>query len=77
MVEAFVNIGALPVLSVVERNFFAMGQQTSVKGAVVALKLLLLSGEYAEGRRNLLDNKSGKAVPGKNKGGTLPAYQLG
>jgi hypothetical protein len=53
-----------------------MGKKTSVKGAVVALKLLLLGSESTERRRNLLDDKSGETVPSEDHGGTLPADQL-
>lgn len=76
LVEARVDVLALPVLPVVEGDFLGVGQHLRVQRAVLALEALLLRGQPAEGRGDQPDHQPGEAVPGEGDGGALPADQL-
>lgn len=43
---------------------------------VLAFQLLLDCGQLAKGRRNVFDNKAGKAIPSKGQQWSLPSYEL-
>jgi len=50
LIEAFVNVFALPFVPIVEGDLLGVSQQVAVQRPVLTLKSLLLSRETAESR---------------------------
>jgi len=75
-VEASINVLLLPLLTIVESDFFRVSKELIVQVTVLALKLLLDSGHSSEGRGDSLDNETRKTVPCENHSGTFPSNEL-
>lgn len=75
-VETCVNVGFLPLLSIVECDFFRVSEELVMQVAVLTFQLLFNSSHSSEGRGDGLDDQTRKTVPSEDHGGAFPSDEF-